>query len=157
MDVGCAELERIAEVSSCSLRLLSDADPNPLQVACRDCRGLAQFSRIAERGQKLLSRRKLRLANALSSRAPSARRATSVSALTAAFAMAHAKFGTDHGGHLAGHKRASCCSIIDAHEGRLWATAAESTGAVFAFTLPVWLRYSGRRRRQPRSRSAPQK
>jgi C4-dicarboxylate-specific signal transduction histidine kinase len=30
-----------------------------------------------------------------------------------------------------------CRSIIEAHEGRLWATAAEPKGAVFAFTLPV--------------------
>jgi C4-dicarboxylate-specific signal transduction histidine kinase len=30
-----------------------------------------------------------------------------------------------------------CHSIIEAHEGRLWATAAEPRGAVFAFTLPV--------------------
>jgi len=30
-----------------------------------------------------------------------------------------------------------CRSIIEAHEGRLWATAAEPRGAVFAFTLPV--------------------
>ena len=30
-----------------------------------------------------------------------------------------------------------CRSIIEAHEGRLWATAAERRGAVFVFTLPV--------------------
>ena len=30
-----------------------------------------------------------------------------------------------------------CRSIIEAHEGRLWVTAAEPKGAVFAFTLPV--------------------
>jgi signal transduction histidine kinase len=30
-----------------------------------------------------------------------------------------------------------CRSIIEAHEGRLWATAAESKGAIFAFTLPM--------------------
>jgi len=30
-----------------------------------------------------------------------------------------------------------CRSIIEAHGGRLWATAAEPRGAVFAFTLPV--------------------
>ncbi|MBR0691901.1 sensor histidine kinase [Bradyrhizobium lablabi] len=30
-----------------------------------------------------------------------------------------------------------CRSIIEAHEGRLWATAAEPTGTAFAFTLPV--------------------
>ena len=30
-----------------------------------------------------------------------------------------------------------CRSIIEAHEGRLWATGAEPKGAVFAFTLPV--------------------
>jgi PAS domain S-box-containing protein len=30
-----------------------------------------------------------------------------------------------------------CRSIIEAHQGRLWATAAEPSGAVFAFTLPV--------------------
>jgi PAS domain S-box-containing protein len=30
-----------------------------------------------------------------------------------------------------------CRSIIEAHEGRLWATAAEPRGSVFAFTLPV--------------------
>ncbi|GLR90875.1 sensor histidine kinase [Bradyrhizobium iriomotense] len=30
-----------------------------------------------------------------------------------------------------------CRSIIEAHDGRLWATAAEHRGAAFAFTLPV--------------------
>ena len=30
-----------------------------------------------------------------------------------------------------------CRSIIEAHEGRLWATAGERRGAVFVFTLPV--------------------
>jgi PAS domain S-box-containing protein len=30
-----------------------------------------------------------------------------------------------------------CRSIIEAHQGRLWATAAEPGGAVFSFTLPV--------------------
>jgi len=30
-----------------------------------------------------------------------------------------------------------CRSIIEAHEGQLWAAAAEPKGAVFAFTLPV--------------------
>ena len=30
-----------------------------------------------------------------------------------------------------------CRSIIEAHEGRLWATAAQPEGAIFAFTLPV--------------------
>jgi signal transduction histidine kinase len=29
-----------------------------------------------------------------------------------------------------------CRSIIDAHEGRLWAEANEPRGAVFQFTLP---------------------
>jgi K+-sensing histidine kinase KdpD len=29
-----------------------------------------------------------------------------------------------------------CRSIIDAHEGRLWADANEPRGAVFRFTLP---------------------
>ena len=30
-----------------------------------------------------------------------------------------------------------CRSIVEAHEGRMWVTAAEPRGAVFAFTLPV--------------------
>ena len=32
---------------------------------------------------------------------------------------------------------AICRSIIEAHGGRLWATANESRGAVFRFTLPT--------------------
>jgi len=33
-----------------------------------------------------------------------------------------------------------CRSIIDAHDGRLWASANEPRGAVFQFTLPASLR-----------------
>ena len=32
-----------------------------------------------------------------------------------------------------------CRSIIEAHGGRLWATACEPRGALFQFTLPAWL------------------
>ena len=32
---------------------------------------------------------------------------------------------------------AICRSIIEAHRGRLWATANEPQGAVFQFTLPL--------------------
>jgi hypothetical protein len=32
---------------------------------------------------------------------------------------------------------AVCRSIIDAHQGRLWAASGESAGATFSFTLPV--------------------
>jgi len=31
-----------------------------------------------------------------------------------------------------------CRSIIEAHQGRLWATANVPRGAVFQFTLPVY-------------------
>jgi signal transduction histidine kinase len=31
-----------------------------------------------------------------------------------------------------------CCSIIEAHQGRLWATTNTPRGAVFQFTLQAW-------------------
>jgi signal transduction histidine kinase len=35
-----------------------------------------------------------------------------------------------------------CRSIIDAHGGRLWATANEPRGAAFQFTLPLGLGFT---------------
>jgi hypothetical protein len=32
---------------------------------------------------------------------------------------------------------AICRSIIDAHQGRLWAASGEGVGATFSFTLPI--------------------
>ena len=34
---------------------------------------------------------------------------------------------------------AICRSIVQAHNGRLWATPAEGSGAIFCFTLPLQL------------------
>jgi signal transduction histidine kinase len=32
---------------------------------------------------------------------------------------------------------AICRSIVDAHQGRIWATPAEGSGTILSFTLPV--------------------
>ena len=49
--------------------------------------------------------------------------------------LSHAVYTTKPNGM--GMGLAICRSIIEAHEGKLWASANESLGAVFQFTLPL--------------------
>jgi signal transduction histidine kinase len=42
-----------------------------------------------------------------------------------------------------------CRSIIEAHGGRLWASANEPQGAMLQFTLPSWQEIASAKHRQP--------